>query len=189
MKIELFFAKIAIALITIFAGFILAKLAGKLAKRIMAEAELNKILSTAGLKPLSELLAKSIEYIIYFATILVVLQYYGLTKITIGIITAIAGIAIIFLLYIRIRDFFPNAITGIFLRRKLKKNIGKKVKIGEVTGILEGFGLTNSRIKNDDYHTVPHSYTSKHGIKIQIAKDLNNRNTHTISSRLTILKI
>jgi small-conductance mechanosensitive channel len=158
---QAFFTKISIALLTLFIGFIIAKLAGKIAKRIMAEAELNRILVAAGFKPLSDAFGVIIEYIIYAATILVILQQFGLTTVVLSILGAIAAVIIIFSLLLAIRDFIPNAVAGLFVRKKLKKFLGKKVQIGTVRGRLENIGIVNSTLRDKDEHCVPHFYTSR----------------------------
>jgi len=157
-------SKAAVALITIFIGFIIAKLASRVAKKLMAEAELNRILKAAGLKPLSDTLGSILEYLIYTVTVLVVLQQFGLTKIVLGTITILAFVVIAFSLLLAVRDFIPNAVVGILMRKKMKKHLGKKVKIGAVEGRLEHFGLLTSIVKDKDEYHVPHLYSSKQKI-------------------------
>ncbi len=164
MAVEHFLTRIAIALITLFAGFIIAKLASRIAKKLLAEAELNRILVSAGFKPLSDALGTILEYVIYTATLLVILQQFGLTKIVLGIIATLAVIIIGISILLAFRDFIPNAVAGLFLRKKAKQHIGKKVQIGAVTGTLEKFGIISSTIRDKDEHCVPHLYTSKQKI-------------------------
>lgn len=130
----------------------------------MAEAELNRILTAAGFRPLSDALGVILEYIIYAATVLVILQQFGLTEIVLGIIAVIAIVAIGFSLVLAVRDFIPNAIVGLFLRKKMKKFLGKKICIGDVSGRLEHYGIVASVIKNKDEYYVPHLYTSRQEI-------------------------
>ena len=160
------FTKISMALLTLFIGFIIAKLAGKIAKRVMAEAELNRILVSAGFKPLSDALGIIIEYVIYAATILVILQQFGLTTIVLSILAVMAAIIILFSLLLAVRDFIPNAVAGLFIRKKLKRLLGKRVRIGNITGKLEHIGIVRSTIRDKDEHCVPHFYTSKNEITL-----------------------
>ncbi len=156
--------EIAAAIIIVFVGFIIAKLAGKIAKRVMAEAELNRILKTAGFSPLSDTIGKMIEYIIYILTILAALQSLGLTEI-VSAILILAAIAILsFILILTIKEFIPNAIMGIILRKKIKQYLGKKVQIGEIEGKLERIGIVSIIIKNGDEHSLPHTYTARQKI-------------------------
>ncbi len=159
--LHLLFTKVSVAMLTLFIGFIIAKLAGKIAKKVLAEAELNRILVAAGFKPLSDALGVIIEYVIYAATILVILQQFGLTYIVLGIISIIGIIVVLFSLLLALRDFIPNAVVGLFIRRKMKKFLGKKVQIGTVSGTLEHVGIIRSTVRDKDEHCVPHLYTSR----------------------------
>ncbi len=156
--------KITIASLTIIIGFFIAKLASRIARKVMAEAELNRILTSAGFKPLSDALAIIIEYLIYAITLLFVLQSFGLTKIVLGIVAIIAIIVICFSLLLAARDFIPNFAAGILLRKKMKPHIGKKIQIGDVKGRLQRFGLIASTLVDKDEHCVPHLYTSRQKI-------------------------
>ena len=155
----------AVALITILVGFIIAKLASRIAKKVMVEAELNRILTAAGIKPLSDVLGTILEYLIYTATLLVVLQQFGLTSIVLGIIAVLAIVIIGFSLLLTLRDFIPNALVGFLIRKEMKRFLGKKVRIGAVVGRLENVGIVGSVVKDKDEHYVPHLYSSKQKIK------------------------
>ncbi len=154
--------KFAIAIIILLAGFIIAKIAGKIVKRILAEADINKILAKTKLTPMSDALGGIVEYALYLATIIVVLQQFGLANITLWIIGTIAIVVIIFSLTLAIRDFIPNAIAGLFIKKRLNANLGKQVKIGMISGRLEHVGIVASTIRNSDEQYVPHLYTSKY---------------------------
>lgn len=165
MTIENFLTKIEIALIVFFVGFIIAKLASRILKKLLAEAEINRILETAGFKPISNTIASIVKYIIYTITLFIILQQFGLTKLVLAIIVIAATIIIIISLLLAIRDFIPNFVAGIFLRKKVKKFMGKYVQIGPVKGKLMHFGLTGSIMKNKEQYYIPHLYTSKQKIR------------------------
>jgi len=76
----------AAAIIALLIGFILAKLIGRFAKRVFAEAELNRMFTAAGFNIMGDTLARFVEYTIYVITILVALQQLGLTELVIGIL-------------------------------------------------------------------------------------------------------
>lgn len=152
------------AIIVLLAGFLLAKLGGKAVKRILHEAEINRVLEAAGFKPISDPLARLAEYAIYIGAILVALQQLGLTSIVIGIIATLAVIVISLSLILAFRDFIPNAITGLFLRKQLSQHVGTDITIGIVTGTLKRVGLTASVIEHHGTHYVPHLYASRNTI-------------------------
>lgn len=165
IKFEHIYIAILAAGITLFAGFLIAKLTGKLVKRIMVEAELNRILTKAGFKPLSDSLAHVVELLIYFATILIVLQQLGLTTIALGILSLLAILLLGFVLFLTVKNFIPNAIAGFLLRKELHQHLKKRVRIGTVKGTLSHAGIVASTLQNKDEHSIPHLYTSKHKIK------------------------
>jgi len=155
------YGQIAAALITVLVGFIIAKVSGRLAKRIFAEAELNRILIRAGFKPISDAFGTAIEYLIYAATFLLILQQFGLTEIVLVIIAIIAIAVIGFSLTLTIRDFIPNAIIGMLIRKRMKAKLGKNVQIGLIKGKLKRIGIVSSTVVDKDEYYVPHLYSSK----------------------------
>jgi len=168
MSIDFLFTiaqKIAAAILIILAGFIIAKLASKFISRILAEAELNRIMKAAGFQPISDTIGYLIEYLIYAGTILMALQQVGLTNIVLGFLVAVAAIVIIISLTLTLRDFVPNAVTGLFMRSELTKKAGQSVRIGVVDGRLLRVGITSSVIDDNGEHYVPHLYTARNKIK------------------------
>ena len=152
----------AVAIIILLAGFIIAKIAGKAVKRILAEAELNKILAKAKFTPMSDAIGGIVEYALYAATLLVVLQQLGLANIILWVAGIIAVIVIILSLTLTIRDFIPNVIVGLFIRKKLQAKLGKQVTLGMISGRLEQVGIVASIIRNSDEQYVPHLYSTKY---------------------------
>lgn len=152
----------AVAVIILLAGFIIAKIAGKIVRRVLSDIELNKVLTKAKFTPMSDALGAIVEYLLYFATLLVVLQQFGLANITLWIIGIIAAIIIIFSLTLTVRDFIPNAVVGLFIRKKLKAKLGRQVQIGMISGRLVHVGAVASIVRNKDEYCVPHLYASKY---------------------------
>ncbi len=155
--------KSIVALVTLLIGFIIAKLAGRITRRILSEAEINRILAAEEMK-LDKAISRLVEYVIYAITLLVILQQFGLTKVVLGIIITVAVVIIGFSALLAIKDFIPNAITGLFIKGKLKKHLGKKVRIGIVSGKLVHVGIVESVIQDKEEHHIPHLYTSKENI-------------------------
>ena len=167
--LEQWLTKIEIALIIFFVGFIIAKLASRIIKKLLAEAEINRILESAGCKPISNTIGTITQYIIYVITLLVILQQFGLTKLVLAIVFISATIVIIISLLLAIREFIPNFAAGIFVRKKLKPYLGKNIQIGTVKGKLKNYGLTGSMLVDKEEYYIPHLYTSKQKIKLSQA--------------------
>ncbi len=156
------YSTFAVAVIILLAGFIIAKIAGKIVRRVLSDIELNKVLAKAKFTPMSDALGAIVEYLLYFATLLVVLQQFGLANITLWFIIIIAVVVIIISLTLTARDFIPNAIVGLFIRKKLKAKLGRQVQIGMISGKLVHVGAVASIVKNKDEYCVPHLYASKY---------------------------
>ena len=152
----------AVAVIIMLAGFIISKIVGKIVKRVLANVELNKVLAKAKFTPMSDAVGGIVEYVLYFATLLVALQQFGLANITVWIVGIIAAIVIIFSLTLTARDFIPNAVVGLFIRKRLNAKLGKQVQIGMISGKLVHVGAVNSTIRSKDEYCVPHLYASKY---------------------------
>ena len=60
-----------------------------------------------------------------------------------------------------LKDFIPNFITGLFVKKKLKTSVGKKVKIGIVKGTLKDLGAASCTIIDKEPHVVPYTYVKK----------------------------
>ncbi|MEM3154772.1 MAG: hypothetical protein QW165_04400 [Candidatus Woesearchaeota archaeon] len=160
--IQFIYTKVAIVLLILLTGFIIAKVAGKIIRRVLAGAELNKILAKAHFAPMSDSIAAIAEYAIYIATFGVLLHQFGLAHIVLWVIGVVAAFVIIFSLTLTVRDFIPNAIIGLLIRKKLKAKLGKKVRIGMISGKLEHIGIVGSTVIEKEEHHVPHLYASKY---------------------------
>lgn len=148
-------------IVILLVGFIIAKLAGKIVKRVFHETEIDTILKAAGLPPLSNGIALLAEILIAIGTVLFVLERLGLAIIAISIAGILVGIVILGTLFVAIRDAIPNLIIGIFIRGKLKKIQGRQIKIGMTSGKLAKIRLLDCIIENGDSIHVPHVYTLK----------------------------
>jgi len=148
-------------IVILLVGFIIAKLTGKIVKRVFHETELDSILKAAGLPPLSNGLALLAEILIAIGTILFVLERLGLAIIAISIAGILIGVVVLGTLFVAIRDAIPNIVIGLFIRGKLKKMQGKQIKIGMANGKLTKIRFLDCVLENGDSVNVPHIYTSK----------------------------
>lgn len=150
-----------IVTVTILIGITLAKILGRVTQRLLAEAEVNRLLKQSGVKAIDQRVGSLVEWAIYSITGLTVLQELGLTRIAIGIVI-IGGSTLIGLsILLALRSFVPNYVHGFKVRKELKNKIGKEVKIGMVEGKLLKIGRIQSIIMEKEKHYLPHSYTAK----------------------------
>jgi small conductance mechanosensitive channel len=162
------FGAIAIGVI----GFFLSKAFGKAAKHIVQSLELNKQFKKAGIRFNPEAMAENvIKYLGYLGTFLITLNYLGITPIILNIIFIGILIVIILTLFLSLKDFVPNILSGIHLIsiNKLKK--GDRIKIGDVSGKVEEISLTETTLINDGNKIIiPNSTVMKEQIIIKTTK-------------------
>ena len=107
--------------ITLLAGFVAAKLMSKIARRVFAEAELDRILKASGFKQISDMLAKLIEYVLYIVTILIVLQQLGFTQVIIGILIALVVAIVAFSRWLGPKNGVSKLVNKLKVKGTLKK--------------------------------------------------------------------
>lgn len=156
---------IATVLITLFIGVIIAKLAGRLVKRILAEAEINRLLKDSGLKAIDQRVANIIEMAIYAITGLMILQALGWTQIALGIVIVAAALSLAAFIFLTMRTFIPNWVQGFSVRKELKKKIGQDVRIGTIKGNLLEVKPSYSIVKEREKIYIPHRYTASSNFK------------------------
>lgn len=157
----------ATVLVTIFLGFVVAKLLGRLVNRILSEAEINRLLKQSGIKAIDQRIARIVEIAVYVITVLVVLQQLGLTQIVIAIIVIATALALGLFLFLALKSNVPNFLKGFAVRKELKKHVGDIIEIGGVKGKLTKVGLIQSLIHEKEKIYIPHSYSAKYIKQLQ----------------------
>ena len=145
-----------VAFTTLFVGLIIGKLLGKVVARAFDEAELNQVAPG-----MSVILGRIVQYVTYGVTVIVLLQFFDITRIVIEVALAVVLVVAVVAFLMVIRDAVPNTLAGLIMRARLKQLVGKKVKIGTVSGILEKVGFLACLVKSKDTFYVPHVYTWK----------------------------
>ena len=158
--------KFEIAFITLFAGLLVSRILGKIARRLLAEADLNKLFAAKGARSISDILGGTIEGILYLVTAGIVLQQLDLAVIVLQVVRIIVVILGLLLLFFAAQQF-PNVLTGLLMRRSMEKNKGKRVRINQLEGELEHVGLFNIQIKGKETMLIPNVYAWKKIKKIQ----------------------
>ena len=110
-----------VGLVILLAGFLIARLVGKLVRRLLNSLELNKLLKklTRTNVHLEEIAESFTTYFIYFITVVIVLQHLGLATTVLNMIAGAVIIIIILSTFLGIKDFIPNAIAGLFCVKKI----------------------------------------------------------------------
>jgi hypothetical protein len=148
-------ARMVKAAIIILLGFIIARLIGRLTRRILQAVELNDLLKRTGFAMQAE---QAISYILeislYTASIIYALNVLGLEK-----AAAISLLAIVFLVIITsligIMYSLPSFMAGFRIRKRLKE--GQNIKITRVRGKIDSIHLSHTIVigKNGERIRVP----------------------------------
>jgi len=161
--------KLAVAIIILLTGFIIARILGKLLQRVLAEVELNNLIKKAvGLKiRLEETIASIITYFIYFVTIVMALGQLGLETYILHIISGAVLLLIVLSIFLGIKDFIPNMMAGLFIHRKGFLNEGDFIQYKDIRGKIIKLNLVETRIetKGKDIIYIPNSQLTKIEIK------------------------
>lgn len=141
-------SRLILAVFILLLGFILGRVLGLLVRRLLSDIQVDKHLRNMGVKAsLERLVGNAISIIIYIATVVISLNTLGLTStiVTIIILGLVFVVVISFLL--AVKDFFPNAISGVKLMVTDAFKVGDDIQIREVQGTITAIGLLETRLK------------------------------------------
>lgn len=162
--------KLALAIVIFLLGFIIGKLVGRIAFKMLKEIEINTFIkNSTGLRINADHLISSIlSYSIYFLATVAALEQIGVANVILYFLAAAVIIVILISFFLAVRDFLPNLISGIYLYRKEALKEGKKIEINGIKGELIHMDLFQIKIKTKkgDVLYMPNSVVAKSEIKI-----------------------
>ena len=169
-------SKFVVAVVVLFVGFILGKLAGRLVYKFLHSFDINENLKKlTGVKvQVEEILEIFTTYFIYFITIVTVLQQVGIATTILHMIAAGVLIIIILSTFLGIKDFIPNAIAGFFVQKKKLVRIGETIKVKGMQGKIVGISLVETKMetKQGDIIFIPNSVLTKtEVVKVKLGKN------------------
>jgi len=141
-------------------GFGIGILAKKFILRILKELNLNKIMSTVGIRyNLEEIVSSIISYVIYLFTVVIFLDKLGIRSIVLYLLVGAILMLIILTFLVGLKDIIPNFIAWLILQKKEKIKEGRYVKVKNISGRVEKVGFLETEIKteNGDILYVPNS--------------------------------
>jgi len=157
--------KFIVAIIILFFGFIVGRVLGKVIQKVLHELELNNILKkTVKVKmPLEQIISHTVMYLIYFVTIVMALNQIGLATDILNIVLGGFMIIIILALFLSIKDFIPNFISGIFIHQKQFIKEGDLIKVKNIEGRITDISLVETLVqtKQGDIIYIPNSVLTK----------------------------
>lgn len=157
-------ADIIAAIIIVLLGFIIGKLLGRLTAKILHEVELNRILRAAGLKiTLEKTIGEIVSYIVYFVAVVTALYQFNIAPTIVYVIVISVGAILVISILIAIKDFIPNFICGIIIKKKNLLRPGEKIKIGRTEGKIKRISMVQVKLetKEGDIVYIPNSVIIK----------------------------
>ncbi|MDD5417306.1 MAG: mechanosensitive ion channel [Candidatus Nanoarchaeia archaeon] len=150
-----FFIKAVNVLIIIILGFFIVRLSGSLISKIF---NLNKIKAKLELsgygKSFESLVSTVVKYSIYFIVAIAVLHQVGMSQIVLYLISAVITIIFLLAVSVSVIDFFPNMAAGFYIRRHKLVKKGDKVRLKNISGIVQQVGITSTLLKTKDKNAV-----------------------------------
>jgi small conductance mechanosensitive channel len=160
--------RLVAAIVIIIIGFILARIANKLIKKVLHELEVNRILrEKANIKiKVEEIIASAIKYIIYFIAIIWALNQVGLTTTVLHIILGIILILLVVFMILAFKDFIPNIMAWFVINQRKKFKEGDRIKVKDIEGTIIKIDLLETKIRTKKHEIVfiPNSILTKHEV-------------------------
>jgi small-conductance mechanosensitive channel len=143
--------KLVIVLVILFTGFIIGKIIGKFVTVVIREIEIG---STIGRLlnirfSIDEVLGNVVSYAIYLLTIVIALSYIGLAAQVVTIVAAVILIIVILHFIVGVHDQVSNTMAGLRIHRKAYFRLGKRIKVGRISGTIISSTLTDTVVKSD----------------------------------------
>jgi small conductance mechanosensitive channel len=163
---------IIIAIVITVVGFFLGRTFGRVARGIVERLDLTKNLDEAGVKFEPEMFAENVvKYIIYIGTSIVALNYLGITPIIFNIIFIAIIIIVVIAIFLSLKDFVPNILSGIYVISVNKIRKGDHIQVKDISGTVIEISLTETTLKNNGNKIIiPNSVVMKNMIIVKPAR-------------------
>ncbi|MBI2573297.1 mechanosensitive ion channel family protein [Candidatus Woesearchaeota archaeon] len=158
---ESLFYIIATASVILLVGFAIGFTCKKLLSKVLHQIELNKILSKRNIfENGEEKISTAVSYIIYFITIVLVLNRLNITSLVVASFIGIVVLLFSLTIFVSLRDSIPNFWAGRWLRQKQEKELStEKICVNNITGLIEhtGYFEVRMRTKSGDILHIPNT--------------------------------
>ena len=165
-----YFYDIVIGIVILLAGLGVGTLVKKIVRAALYQIGFNSIAKRVGIKSDIERWAGSIiALVIYIISIVFFLDRLGIRSVVVYLM--IGGVLTIFALtvIVGIKDVIPNAVAGIYFKKK-KLKVGKKIKVSNIVGVIESVGYLKTKIKTrkgDLLHVPNHLFLKKQSARVK----------------------
>jgi len=159
--------RIVIFFFILFLGFLVGKILGRLARKMLGELKTDAFFRSLGWKLSVERgLAHLVAGLTYTVTLILALNAVGLTTVVLEIILGVFVFALLLSFLLALKDVIPNATAGVMLKRKLEPGI--MLKLDDVEGVVTSVTLLETIIttKGGDTIVIPNSLFARQRIRI-----------------------
>lgn len=141
--------RVLVALIVLLIGLILGRVAGRLVQKCFQELSLNSIFrKTTGINTsIEDIIGYGVRYTIYLLFVIIALNQLGLTSPVLVLLSGAVLVIVIILIFLGIKDFIPNFISGLMLHRRGFITEGDLIQVSGMEGNVIGTTLLETRIK------------------------------------------
>lgn len=153
------------AFLILILGLIMAQILSNIIRKIIRGTEVSKALEEQlKLKiPIENYISSFLKYIIYFITIIIVLNQIGIPTKILQIILVILIILVAIFIVLAFKDWLPNLISGFYIIRTQKIKKDDIIKIKGIKGRVIQINLLETKIEtnNNEVIFIPNSNLTK----------------------------
>jgi small-conductance mechanosensitive channel len=163
--------KIVVVILILLLGFILGRILGQLivwgGKGLRLDDQVKKL--THHTLPAVRFLGTASSLLVYIATVVLVLDQLHVVPYVLYMIVGAVALVVLLSLILTIKDFFPNILAGISLKRKGFLQVGDKLFMDSLEGVVVKVTLLQTEVllKNKDVVVVPNSVLVKKQLKLR----------------------
>jgi small-conductance mechanosensitive channel len=153
--------------VTLGVGILLAKFLSDFLRDFLKKEEVMRKLRELGYEePVVDLIIFALRYAIYVIAFIVALAQFGFGVIVLQLIAIVSLAIIAFVILYSIRDFIPNAASGIYIHRSKLIKIGDEIDVDGFKGRVVEVGLLVTTLKDEEgkLMIIPNSLLTKRKI-------------------------
>jgi small-conductance mechanosensitive channel len=155
------------AVIVIFVGLILARVAGRLARGALHEFDVANLARKVGMRvPLEQPVGIAVEVFIAACVIAFALFRLGVLRQVVFAVLGVLGAALVLTVVPAVRDAVPNLLAALAVPRE-RLRPGMKVRVGDISGTVTRKGLMDIEVARPggERLDIPYAYLKKMGVQ------------------------
>jgi small-conductance mechanosensitive channel len=159
-----------VPIIILLLGFIIGRIIGKLVQKSLRQVDLDRSARRSfgiSFSP-EKLISRTVTYFVYLVAVIMALNRLEVTTFVLNVLAAAVVLIAVIAFILAIKDFVPNAMAGIVIRRKKMFRETDKISVADVAGRVTRITLTETKIttRGKDEIFVPNSFFLKHRVKV-----------------------